>query len=106
MQVAAIRAKEEVRFKPHYHLEKKTRSDILHSQESWVVIRGTVRAYFFDLDQSFITKVELSAGDISYSLFGGHGYEVTTPETLVYEFKTGPYVGADLDKSYIDFSWL
>lgn len=105
LQISAIRVREERRFQPHYHLEKSVHSRIKHAQESWVVIRGSVKAYFFDLDQSLVATAVLRAGDISFSLHGGHGYETLTSETLVYEFKTGPYLGASLDKSLIEFSW-
>ena len=32
---------------------------------------------------------------------GGHNYEILEENTLVYEFKTGPYEGIDKDKVFI-----
>ena len=33
---------------------------------------------------------------------GGHNYLVTSPDTFVYEFKTGPYKGIKNDKTFIE----
>jgi mannose-6-phosphate isomerase-like protein (cupin superfamily) len=73
----------------------------LIAQESWVVLSGRVRATFYDTDDSVLESVELSAGDASVTLAGGHGYEILE-ESRILEFKTGPYLGQTLDKVFID----
>ena len=35
---------------------------------------------------------------------GGHTYEILESDTLVYEYKTGPYEGQKLDKEFINAS--
>jgi len=88
-------------FVPHIHVEDDQLLPRGRAQESWVVIRGCVLFSYFDLDGSKIGDAELSAGEASVSLAGGHTYEALTDNTLVYEFKTGPYFGHDLDKAPI-----
>ena len=43
----------------------------------------------------------LEAGDASFTLYGGHTYEILDEGTIVYEYKTGPYEGQALDKTFI-----
>jgi len=35
------------------------------------------------------------------TFFGGHNYLIMQDDTLVYEFKTGPYTGQQNDKVFI-----
>ena len=42
----------------------------------------------------------LNAGDSSFTLEGGHTYEILEDDTLVYEYKTGPYEGQEKDKVF------
>tara|TARA_Y100000592_G_C5345626_1_gene256371 strand:- start:305 stop:724 length:420 start_codon:yes stop_codon:yes gene_type:complete len=84
-------------FIPHKHLNKKVSGTTI-AQESWLVLRGTVRAIFYDIDDSVITEKILNTLDASITLKGGHNYEILDDNTLVYEFKTGPYKGQKLDK--------
>jgi len=88
-------------FKPHKHLYKERSFDNMVAQESWVVIRGKVRCIFYDLDDKILCEKILSPGDASFTLHGGHNYEALENETLVYEYKTGPYEGVQLDKVFI-----
>jgi hypothetical protein len=66
-----------------------------------VVIRGQVEVDYFTEDGSFITKEELNAGDITISFRGGHGYRTLSADSLVYEFKSGPYEGVEIDKVFL-----
>jgi len=43
----------------------------------------------------------LYVGDASFTLEGGHNYEILEDNTLVYEYKTGPYEGQEFDKTFI-----
>ena len=43
----------------------------------------------------------LNVGDASFTLEGGHNYEILEDNTLVYEYKTGPYEGQEFDKIFI-----
>jgi hypothetical protein len=101
LQISALHLKEEMNFKPHYHLLKVLKEYKTKAQESWVVVSGSVRVSFYDVDNTFLGHEVLVPGDISYTFDGGHGYEIISPNTLVYEFKSGPYIGASADKNYL-----
>jgi len=90
-------------FKPHKHIFKEGESEVI-AQESWVVIKGSVKVILYDLDDTIIKKVILHPGDCSITLKGGHNYEILEDDTVVYEYKTGPYKGQSLDKEFINES--
>ena len=71
------------------------------AQESWVIIQGSVKCTFYDLDDSILVESVLSVGDASFTLEGGHNYLILEENTLIYEYKTGPYEGHLLDKTFI-----
>lgn len=43
----------------------------------------------------------LKPGDCSITLYGGHNYVSLEEHTLVYEYKTGPYLGQEKDKAFL-----
>jgi cupin fold WbuC family metalloprotein len=87
-------------FKPHKHIWKERTRNVI-AQESWVVIQGSVKCIFYDLDDSIIAEPILHPGDASFTLEGGHNYLIMEDDTLVYEYKTGPYEGQAMDKTFI-----
>lgn len=88
-------------FRPHRHIWKERTRDVI-AQESWIVVQGSVKCIFYDLDNTVIAEPILRAGDASFTLQGGHNYYILEDNTLVYEYKTGPYEGQALDKTFID----
>tara|TARA_R110000796_G_scaffold207577_2_gene323899 strand:- start:9 stop:416 length:408 start_codon:yes stop_codon:yes gene_type:complete len=88
-------------FKPHKHNWNKPDKGKVIAQESWVVIQGSVKCFFYDCNSNLVATHVLSAGDASFTLQGGHNYEILEDNTLVYEYKTGPYHGQELDKTFI-----
>jgi len=102
IQCAMLKLKDGKRFRPHKHIFKDRHYPNQIAQESWVVIRGKVRCVLYDLDDSVIAQPVLNAGDASFTLYGGHTYEIMEEGTIVYEYKTGPYEGQKLDKEFID----
>jgi len=87
-------------FRPHKHIWKQRTRDII-AQESWIVIQGSVKCIFYDLDDTIIAEPILNVGDCSFTLEGGHNYLILEDNTLVYEYKTGPYEGVELDKTFL-----
>ena len=88
------------KYKPHSHVIQDKPNGVC--QESWVVVKGIVTCYLYDLDQKLLLTSTLREGDCVLTFRGGHGYKgVGSPgdTSLVYEFKTGPYLGGD--KSFI-----
>ena len=87
-------------FRPHRHIWKQ-RDRLVIAQESWIVIQGRVQCTFYDLDDTIIAEPILNPGDVSFTLEGGHNYLILEDNTIVYEYKTGPYEGQNLDKTFI-----
>ncbi len=101
IQCSALRLKKDTTFKPHKHNWKQPTNDYTIAQESWVVIRGSVRCFFYDLDGTLLKEVDLFPGDASFTLAGGHNYLILEDDTFVFEYKTGPYLGQELDKTFL-----
>jgi len=102
LQCAALRLKAGDTFKAHKHNWNACRvMEDIH-QESWVIISGSVKVFFYDLDDTIIYMAWLYAGDISFTFEGGHNYEILEQNTSVYEFKTGPYYGQGHDKTFLN----
>ena len=85
----------------HKHITKDRHYPEQIAQESWVVIKGKVKCKFYDIDDTLIAEPVLEPGDASFTLYGGHTYEILEEDTIVYEYKTGPYEGQKLDKTFI-----
>lgn len=103
IQVAALKLPNEKTFRPHKHLWSERFFHWYIPQESWVVIYGNIKVDYYDEDGKHIHQDLLTAGDITVTLRGGHNY-TAVGEAMVYEFKTGPYMGQEIDKKFIDES--
>lgn len=88
-------------FKPHKHIWKERTRNVI-AQESWIVVQGSVKCIFYDIDDTLIAEPILYPGDASFTLEGGHNYEILEDDTLVYEYKTGPYEGQLMDKVFLE----
>jgi mannose-6-phosphate isomerase-like protein (cupin superfamily) len=99
LQVSARKYSNGFTVKPHSHLklERHTSS----TAESWVVMRGSVEALLFDVDDAPLGTVLLKEGDCMVFFNGGHGLHSGSEGAVVYEFKNGPYFGVELDKREI-----
>ncbi len=101
IQLATLRMEKGTTFKPHKHIWKTGQKKVI-AQESWVVIRGSVKVTMYDLDDKVIATPILYPGDCSMTFQGGHTYEILEEDTVVYEYKTGPYEGQEFDKEFIN----
>ena len=99
LQVAAKRLPAGEKFPSHIHIENNRITST--TQESWVVVKGSVSVDFYDVDKIRICSRVLNSGDCSVSFGGGHGMEILENDTILYEFKNGPYVGKVKDKVMI-----
>jgi hypothetical protein len=102
LQCCFLRLPKGKTFRPHKHITKKRSYDEQIAQESWVVIKGSVKCILYDINDEIIATPTLFSGDASFTLYGGHNYEILEPDTVVYEYKTGPYEGQKLDKVMIN----
>jgi len=100
IQCALLNMEKGKTFKPHKHIWKERTRNVI-AQESWIVIQGSVKCIFYDIDDQILATPILYPGDASFTLEGGHNYEILENNTLVYEYKTGPYEGQQLDKQFI-----
>ena len=101
LQCAALKLPKGYTFKPHKHNVNPRHDENYIPQESWCVIRGKVQCIFYDIDDTIITEPILSAGDVSFTFSGGHNYLILEEDTIVYEYKTGPYFVKKIDKTFI-----
>ncbi len=98
LQLASIKLNKGKTFIPHKHKWNKVEHLKSIAQESWVVISGSVKVDYYDLNNEIIVSHIIKSGDCTVTLEGGHNYTIMEDHTLIYEFKTGPYKGVELDK--------
>ena len=101
IQCATLKMEKGKTFDPHKYITKDRHYPKQIAQESWVVIKGSVKCILYDIDDQIIAEPILKAGDASFTLYGGHTYSILEDNTIVYEYKTGPYEGQNLDKTFI-----
>ena len=100
LQVACYRMPKGKKFRPHLHVERPR--EVPRTQECWIVLNGTVRVEYYDVDGSLLTSLWLRDGDCSITLAGGHSYQCLEADSTVYEVKLGPFVGTEDDKRFIE----
>lgn len=100
LQLAIMKHNSGRNFRPHKHIYKEVPNTSI-AQESWYVVRGAVKAKLYDEDFTHLTDVFLEEGDLSITLYGGHTYEIMEDDTLVLEYKSGPYYGQKQDKEFM-----
>lgn len=101
IQVSALDLKSGKTFRPHRHIWKAAPRDKVVAQESWCIMKGRVIGHFYDLNDELLDEIELNEGDISLTFEGGHTYTILD-DAKVYEYKTGPYQGVELDKVFLN----
>ena len=102
IQCAALKLKRGKTFRPHKHIEREVTDKDRIPQESWVIMSGTVKCTFYDIDDSIIAEPILRKGDASFTLRGGHTYLILSKESIIFEYKTGKYLGQQFDKTFIN----
>ena len=105
LQLATLKMEKGKTFRPHKHIWKDNPSGHFGkviAQESWVVIKGSVKVHLYDLDDELIEEIVINQGDCSMTFEGGHTYTILEEDTVVYEYKTGPYQGQKLDKVFLE----
>ena len=100
LQLSTLLLTKNTKFDAHRHLDKEVTFTKFHAQEAWIVLSGSVEVTYFDLDDSEICKHIIKSGEITISLLGGHAYRILD-DSRILEFKTGPYLGINLDKIHI-----
>jgi len=95
VQVAIIPLTDGKYLKPHKH-SVKMHSDLIKqaTQECWLVYRGSLYVRLYDESDALIHEQLLQSGQILITFKGGHAFECMEPNTILIEFKNGPYSGA------------
>lgn len=88
-------------FKPHIHKWNERTWNVI-SQESWIIIKGSVMCHFFDIDGKHIQDEIIREGDQSFTLHGAHTYTILEDGSEIREMKTGKYSGVYDDKVQFD----
>jgi len=101
LQCAIKRMREGETFRSHKHIETPVTYETRKTQESWIMLRGVIRCTLFDINDTFLVKPVLKAGDMCITLHGGHTFTVLEDDSCMIEIKTGPYEGVSKDKMFI-----
>lgn len=100
LQLSILSPENGKKFKAHKHIYKNIDRQVI-AQESWIILKGKAKAFFYDLDDSLLDEIILEQFDCSITLKSGHNYEILEDNTIIYEYKTGPYLGVDKDKEML-----
>lgn len=100
LQVSFFNMNKNKTFKAHKHIFQEKVCKI--TQESFVIIKGSIKAIIYDLDDEVSDEIILKQGDCIITLYGGHNYLGLEDNTVIYEHKIGPYYGIEKDKIFIN----
>lgn len=99
LQVSARNLNGDVFVKAHKH--KPVLRETTITQESWIIIKGKIKAMIYDIDKNFLEEVIITDGGCIVLYNGGHSLTSLEDNTIFYEIKTGPYYGYENDKEDI-----
>lgn len=83
--------------KPHKHNKRLT--NIIRTTEVILLLKGSLRADFYDNEKKYLFSKIINAKDIIMLVHGGHGFKVLKNVEMI-EVKQGPY---SLKKDKIKF---
>ncbi len=99
LQVACFTMNKDKASKPHKHLKQIRMTEI--TQESWLILKGSIKIVLYDIDDKIIKEMVLKSGDCLVTFRGGHELTALEEGTTIYEYKTGPYLGKEKDTAPI-----
>lgn len=80
----------------HLPIERNTKG----TGEGWLILQGSFELEIFDIDRVSIGKYFLKKFDMLIIFNGGHSLRATKKNSIMFEFKNGPFLGSDSDKIY------
>ena len=101
MQLCYLNLNQKNKFLSHKHYSKPSNKQEIIVQESWLLIKGSAKVLFYDLDDRFLTSKTLKPGEVSITFAGGHKLDILKNDTIIYEHKNGPYEGQQKDLKYL-----
>ena len=81
----------------HWHNEFSRAA--MRTYEAVYIVKGAIEARIFDLDLVPVETLTVKQGEMLILLESAHGYTILEEDTTVLEFKNGPFLGADKDKT-------
>jgi len=99
LQLGVSGYKKGATIKAHFHIEKEFRINKI--QKVVHIKRGRAMVDLYDLNGKKFQSVELSDGDTTFFVDGGHGFGMLE-DTKIIEVKQSPYFGKDKDKRMIE----
>lgn len=99
IQVRSLKASAGKIFKAHKHIPQLRLTNL--TQESLIIMQGSIKTKIYDLDDVVIDTFILRSGDCLVALRGGHSFKILEDNTFFYELKNGPYNGLEKDKIFI-----
>ena len=84
----------------NHHLKHEISNKKRTIQESWILIKGEAKITYFDVNKKKLKSFTMRPGDISITYYGGHELKIIKKNSLLYEYKTGPYKGSEKDLKY------
>ena len=100
LQASIIKFKDKKIIKSHHHLKHGIIKLKRPIQESWILLRGEAKITYFDINNTKLRTFLMKSGDISITFHGGHELKVLKKNSILYEYKTGPYKGTSKDLKY------
>ena len=85
--------------KAHRHIINERTAE--RTQETVIVLNGSMRIDFFDDTNSIFHQEIVKKGDICIILNVGHGYHILENDTKIVEVKNGPFISVGKDKELI-----
>ncbi len=80
------------------HIHNEFQRTAARTYEMLYIIKGSIEAAIYSFDRKFIEKLDVLQGEILILMECGHGYRITSEDTIVLEVKNGPYAGAEKDR--------
>ena len=83
------------------HCHNEFERTAMRTYEAVYVVKGSIEARLFDLDLVPVETMTVAQGEMLILLESAHGYSILEKDTTVLEFKNGPFMGVDKDKTKI-----
>ena len=98
IQIGSWKYKKNKILPAHYHNTFKRESFV--TQEAVYVVKGKIKCEIYEENGNFISSHILSKGDLMIQFSKAHQY-IMLKDSIVLEFKNGPYFGAEKDRTRI-----
>ncbi len=99
LQFMSIKTNSKLLIKAHKHIQNIKKVKI--TQEAWIIIKGKIKVFFYDIDKAILFEDVLEEGDACVLYNGSHSLEKISKDLVLYEIKNGPFYSMIADKENI-----